>query len=365
MKNDRFVFLFLTFQQSKLNFHSFGTSIDSMTIQNELTRMLNIRFPLIMAPMFLISNEVMLKEAMEAGIMACFPSLNYRDVNDLDAILKSMNRQLEQQKGKPGTYAVNLIVQKTNPLFEKHLDVCVRNKVPVYITSLGNPRPTIDAAHSYGAKVFCDVTNLTHAKKSADNGCDGFIAVGQGAGGHAGPFPLMLLVEALRKNFPGKPILGAGGIANGQAILSVLGAGASAAYVGTRFIASNEATVLADYKKAILDSRMDDIVMTERISGTPCTIINTEYAKKIGTKQSWFEKKLSKNPRTKKYFKMLVAVRGMKWLEDAVKPGTHHTLWCAGQSVEMIEDIKPVKQIIADMISEFEAAYSELKNTIT
>jgi nitronate monooxygenase len=327
-----------------------------MNLENELTKLLNIRFPLIMAPMFLVSNERMLMESIEAGIMGCFPSLNFRSDDDLNRILKNLNRKLNEQNGKPGTYAVNLIVQKTNPFFEKHLNICVDNKVPVYITSLGNPKPTIEAAHRYGAKVFCDVTNLTHAKKSFDNGCDGFIAVGQGAGGHAGPYPLILLVEALKKEFPGKPVLAAGGIANGSAMLSVIAAGASAAYVGTRFIASTEAAVPEDYKQAIVSSGMDDIVMTDRISGTPCSIINTAYAKKIGLHQNKVERFLSNNPRTKKYFKMLVNVRGMKWLEDAVKPGTHHNLWCAGQSVEMIHDIKPVKKIVADIIAEFEEA---------
>lgn len=331
-----------------------------MKVENELTRMLNIRFPLIMAPMFLVSNEAMLKQAIEAGIMGCFPSLNYRDNSALDAILKNLNQYLEQQHGNPGTYAVNLIVQKTNPLFEKHLEVCVSNKVPVYITSLGNPKPVIEAAHRYGAKVFCDVTNLTHAKKSFENGCDGFIAVGQGAGGHAGPYPLMVLTEVLKENFPGKPILAAGGIANGRTVLSVLAAGASAAYAGTRFIACTEADVSDAYKQAILDSGMEDIVMTDRISGTPCTIINTPFAKQIGQHQNWFEQMLSRNPRTKKYFKMLVQIRGMKWFEQAVRPGNYNNLWCAGQSVEMIHDIKPVKKIVEDMIREFEVAYKEL-----
>ncbi len=336
-----------------------------MSVQNELTRLLNIRFPLIMAPMFLVSNEAMLIQAMEAGIMGCFPSLNYRDQKVLDVILKKLNQQLSLQQGKPGTYAVNLIVQKTNPLFEKHLAVCVENKVPVYITSLGNPKPVIEAAHRYGANVFCDVTNLTHAKKSFDNGCDGFIAVGQGAGGHAGPYPLIILTEVLKKNFPGKPILAAGGIAHGRAVLSVLAAGASAAYAGTRFIASTEADVSMEYKQAILDSGMEDIVMTDRISGTPCTIINTPFAKKIGMHQNWFERMLSRNPRTKKYFKMLVQVRGMKWFEEAVRPGNYNNLWCAGQSVEMIHDIKPVKKIVEDMILEFEVADRELNEMIS
>jgi nitronate monooxygenase len=105
---------------------------------------------------------------------------------------------------------------------------------------------------------------------------------------------------------------------------------------------------------------MDDIVMTERISGTPCTIINTEYAKKIGLKQNFFERFLSNNPRTKKAFKMLVQKRGFTWLENAVKPGTYNNLWCAGQSVEVIKEIKPVREIIREMIAEMYNAHANL-----
>lgn len=335
-----------------------------MQFQNELTRSLNIRFPLIMAPMFLVTNEAMLEQAIDAGIMGCFPTLNYRTEGQLDAVLKKLNGMLSSRSGKPGTYAVNLIVQRSNPWFEKHLNICIENKVPVFITSLGNPKTTIDAAHAYGGKVFCDVTNLVHAQKCFDMGCDGFIAVGQGAGGHAGPYPLPILIETLKKAFPDKPVLAAGGIANGKSILSVLAAGASAAYCGTRFIASPEAGVSLEYKQAILDAGMEDIVMTERISGTPCTIINTEFAKKIGTKQNRFEKWMSNNPRTKKYFKMLVQKRGFNWLEDAVKPGNYNSLWCAGQSVELIHEIKPVRDIVEEMIRETETAFVDLKKMV-
>ncbi|MBK9542828.1 MAG: nitronate monooxygenase [Bacteroidetes bacterium] len=336
-----------------------------MHFQNDLTRSLNIRFPLIVAPMFLVTNEEMLKASMEAGIMGCFPSLNYRTEGQLDEVLKSLNKFLSARAGQPGTYAVNLIVQKSNPWFEKHLKICIDNKVPVFITSLGNPKTTIEAAHAYGGKVFCDVTNLVHAQKCFDMGCDGFIAVGQGAGGHAGPYPLAILIETLKNAFPDKPVLAAGGIANGKSILSVLAAGASAAYCGTRFIATPEAGVSQEYKNAILDAGMEDIVMTDRISGTPCTIINTEFAKKIGTKQNWFERWMSNNPRTKKYFKMLIQRRGFNWLEDAVKPGNYHSLWCAGQSVELIHEIKPVKEIVDEFIRETEIAYEELKKMTT
>ena len=158
---------------------------------------------------------------------------------------------------------------------------------------------------------------------------------------------VMLLVAALKKKYPEKMILAAGGIAHGSSLLSVLAAGADAGYVGTRFIASTEANVTEEYKDEVVKAHMENIVMTDRISGTPCTIINTPYAQRIGLRQNRFERYMSKNPRTRKYFKMLVAQRGMKWLEDAVKPGNYHKLWCAGQSVEMVDDIKPVRVVEA------------------
>lgn len=323
--------------------------------------MLNIRYPILMAPMFLVSNEAMMQSALLSGIGGVFPSLNYRKNGELEQILKNLNHFRDQNKLSNGSYGINLIVQKTNPLYASHLDICVKHQVPFYITSLGSPKEVIEKAHAYGARVFCDVTNLEHARKSAAYGADGFIAVGQGAGGHAGPYPLGILVPALIKNFPHIPVVAAGGIANGQALLSALAAGASAVSIGTRFIASTEADVSDAYKQSILESGMDDIVLTTRISGTPCTIINTPYAKRIGYSQNWFEKILSNNPTTRKYFKMLVQLKGMKKLEAAVKPGNYDNLWCAGQSVEMIGDIKSCKQIVEDLIKETNMAFEDLK----
>lgn len=331
-------------------------------MHTKLTQSLSIDFPMIMAPMFLVSNKEMLVEGMKSGIAAAFPTLNYRNGNELEQMLDALNEEKSKLTVK-GTYGVNLIVQKTNPLYEKHLMVCVSKKVPFYITSLGSPKEVIEQAHSYGAKVFCDVTNLEHAQKCADLGCDGFIAVGQGAGGHAGPNPLQIIVPALQHKFPNIPVIAAGGIADGAGIVSMLTLGAAGVSVGTRFIASKEAGVSQDYKNAIVSSKMSDIVLTEKISGTPCTIINTPFAKKIGYKQNWFEKLLSNNSRTKKYFKMWVQISGMKKLEQSVKPGNYQTLWCAGQSVELINDILPCKDIIDRMKKETTEAYSNLQES--
>jgi nitronate monooxygenase len=265
---------------------------------------------------------------------------------------------------KKGNYGVNLIVQQSNPLYKKHLAVCIENKVPFFITSLGNPKEVIEQAHAYGGKVYCDVTNLTHAAKCASLNCDGFIAVGQGAGGHAGPNPLHILIPALAKKFPNIPVVAAGGIATGEAILSILASGAQGFSIGTRFIASTEAQVSNEYKDAIIKSGMDDIVMTTRISGTPCSIIDTPYAKSIGYQQTWFEKMLNENKTVKKYFKMLTQIRGMKKLEDSVKPGNYKTLWCAGKSVEMVNEIESCEVIVTKLKNEFKDATNQLRRTL-
>ncbi|HXP48780.1 MAG TPA: nitronate monooxygenase, partial [Bacteroidia bacterium] len=318
---------------------------------NALIKLLRIEFPVIMAPMFLVSNKEMLVAGMRGGVMATFPSLNFRKEGELDSLLDELNAA--HAKYPNGSYGVNLITQKTNPLYLKHLKICADKKVPFYITSLGSPKEVIAAAKSYGAKVFCDVTNIAHAQKCYDNGCDGFIAVGQGAGGHAGPNPLQVLIPTLKKHFPDKPVIAAGGIATGSGLLSVRVLGADGASIGTRFIASKECMVNDAYKDAVVNASMDDIVMTTKLSGTPCTIIDTAEARKMGYTQSWFEKFMSNNKRTRKWFKMLVQVRGMKRLEDSVLPNNYKRLWCAGKSVELIDGILSCEEIIDHLKKEY------------
>lgn len=330
-----------------------------INLKSSLCSQLGIRLPVIMAPMFLVTNEPMLKAALDSGIMGVFPSLNYRKEGELGALIKQLH-EYKQSRSSSGNFGVNLIVQKSNPLYQQHLDVCINGKVPFFITSLGSPAEVIQRAHSYGAKVFCDVTNMEHAAKCAGLGCDGFIAVGQGAGGHAGPNPLTVLVPALKEQFPQTPVVAAGGVATGAGIVSMLAIGAAGVSIGTRFIASVEAGVSDAYKEAVVNSDMEDIVMTERLSGTPCTIIDTPYAKKIGYRQGWLERFLSKNSTTKKYFKMLVQINGMKKLEKAIKPGNYNNLWCAGKSVAVIHDIKSCTEIVNTMESEMKTSLQEL-----
>jgi nitronate monooxygenase len=330
-------------------------------MKNNLNELLDIDFPIIIAPMFLVSNMEMMKAGIRAGIMATFPSLNYRKEGELEKVLDELNLYIKQYKG---SYGVNIIVQKSNPLSIKHTKICLEKKVPFFITSLGNPKEIIDGAHQYGGKVFCDVTNIIHAKKCIENNCDGLIAVGQGAGGHAGPNPLQVLIPALKEHFPEIPVIAAGGITNGLGLLSVQVLGASGVSIGTRFIASTEAGVNDSYKNAIVASGMDDIVMTTKLSGTSCAVINNEAAKKMGYTQNWLEKWLSNNSQTKKWFKMLVQIRGMKKLEKSVLPNNYQTLWTAGKSSELIHDILPCEVIIENIKKEYKESIKNIVSLI-
>lgn len=332
-----------------------------MSQEFSLNKQLGISFPLVMAPMFLVSKVPLLKAGMEAGIMATFPTLNYRKEEELQQVLVELNAI--RQTTPLGNYGVNLIVQKSNPFYTIHLAVCVEQKVPFYITSLGNPKTVIDAAHSYGAIVYCDVTNLEHADKCAAQGCDGFIAVGQGAGGHAGPHPLQVLIPALKEKYPHIPVLAAGGITGGASLLSVMALGADGASIGTRFIVSKECDVKEDYKTSILGAGMDDIVLTTKISGTPCNVVNTEAAKKMGYEQNFFEKWMSNNPRTKKWFKMLVQARGMKKFEESLLPNRYLQLWSAGKSSALIHQELSVAEIVEHFKKEYDAALEKINAT--
>jgi nitronate monooxygenase len=328
-----------------------------MKVTTPLNSLLNIDFPMVMAPMFLVSNEEMMKAGIVGGVMATFPTLNYRSDEELAQTIQNLHKYKE---GKPGNFGVNLIAQKSNPYFAKHLKICADNKVPFYITSLGNPKKVIELAHAYGAKVFCDVVNLAHAQKVYDLGCDGFIAVGQGAGGHSGPNPLQVLVRNLKQKF-NKPVIAAGGIADGYGLASMLALGAEAVSVGTAFSATNEASVNEGYKNAIVDAGMEDIVMSNKISGSWATVINTPYAKKIGSTQNFFERSLSNNSLTKKYFKMWIQISGMKKLEKSIKPGNYKTLWIAGKSSALIDKVEPISVIIERYKKELNQALEDLK----
>lgn len=315
-------------------------------IPTAFTQMMGCEYPIIAAPMFLVSNEAMVTEASNAGAVGGTPSLNWRTSADFDAALSII------QKGTQKPYAVNLIVNKASPRTDEDLDIIVKHKVPMVITSLGNPQKVIERVHAYGGKVFCDVTTLEYAKKVEDQGADGVIAVSAGAGGHAGGISPLVLLPYLKEHIR-IPIVAAGGIATGRQILASLILGADAVQIGTRFIASTEAAATREYKSAIVTSEPDDIVLTRRISGTPASVINTPYIQRVGLDLSLVEKFLRKHPLTSKYAKMIRYVTGTKAVEHAAEKTTWKTVWGAGQGVGLIHDIKPVAEIVRSLAREY------------
>lgn len=326
------------------------------SVVTDFTRMLNIQLPIIAAPMFLVSNADLVVAASEAGAIGTFPALNYRPVEQYEAVLKEIRKRSQKPIG------VNVIVNKSNTRQSEDLKKALDHGVELFITSLGNPKTVIREAHKNGAKVFCDVTNLEHAVKVEDLGADGVIAVSQGAGGHAGPITPLVLLPWLKSRLK-IPIVAAGGIAHGSGIAACLALGADAVSIGTRFIASREAKVADEYKAAIVNSSPEDIVMTERLSGTPAAVIRTPYVESLGAELSWIVKKLKDNPRSKKYMVPLIHWLGSKSLENAAVKPTWKQVWSAGQSVGLVDDILGVQEIIEKLMGEFEEASRKLSLT--
>lgn len=317
-----------------------------------LTDILDIEYPVIAAPMFLISNTKMTIAALNSGISGAFPALNYRT----DAELRAAIETIRAASKKP--FGVNLIVNKSNPKYKKQLDTLVELRVPYIITSLGSPQEVIERCKPVGIKVFCDVVDLKYAQKVEQLGADALIAVNNRAGGHCGPTSPKELITMLKENC-GLPIISAGGIGRGQDLAQVMEWGAAGASIGTIFIACEEADVSPEYKQAMIDYGEKDIVLTTKLSGSHLTVINTPYVQKLGTKASWWESMLLRNKSLKKYAKMFVAFKGMKQVENAAFKATYKTVWCAGPSIEYVTAIRPMKDIVSGLISEWKQAQTK------
>jgi len=312
----------------------------------KLTELLNIKYPIIQAPMFLVSNTAMVIEAMKSGIAGCIPALNYRTLDELKVAIQ----ELKAAKVEGGSFGFNLIVNKSNIKYKEQLRVICEEGCDFIITSLGSPEETINQAQKAGIKVFCDVVDLKFAKKVEDLGADAAIAVNNEAGGHRGNMSPEALIKALKSNLK-IPVISAGGVGCKADIDKMIGYGADGVSVGSPFIASLEAGVTSEYKQACVDYGAEDIVMTERISGTPCTVINTPYVQKIGTKQTWLESVLNKNKKLKKWVKMIRFSIGMNATKNAATKATYKTVWVAGPSIENTKAILPVKAIVNNLIN--------------
>lgn len=308
-----------------------------------ITTLLGIKYPLIIAPMFLVSDSRMVIEALKAGCTAAIPALNYRTPVELRNAIREIRAA---QKGPIG---INLIVNKSNVRLSKDLAICLEEGVDFYITSLGSPKEVIEKAHKDGKLVFCDVVNAEYAVKVEKLGADAVIAVNNAAGGHAGKLSMNELLTKLRAAVQ-IPIISAGGIAEASDFNAAMKAGASGVSVGTVFIASKEAPVSQEYKQALIEYGAKDIVMTTKLSGTPCTVIKTPYVAQIGTDPNWIEKIMNRYKGLKKIMKMILFVRGMKKLRSAAFDFTYKKVWCAGPSIEKIKEIRPIQVIIADLV---------------
>lgn len=322
-------------------------------MKTKLNELLSIEYPIIMAPMFLVTNVEMIVAALESGITGCIPALNFRTTEDLAKALK----EIRARSKKP--FGVNLIVNKSNVHFQKQLHTCLDHGVDYFITSLGSPEMAIKESKRAGTKVFCDVIDEMYAKKVENLGADGVIAVNSGAGGHLGNIPATVLIPMLKKACR-IPVISAGGVGNGAGILAMLALGADGVSIGSPFIATTEAPVSEEYKKACVEYGAEDIVLSDKISGTRCTAINTPYLQKIGINQNFVEAFLNSNKQVKKYAKMLTYYRGMKVLEKAAFGASYKTVWVAGTSIEFTDKVEPLKNIVARYVAEMEEARKRL-----
>lgn len=322
-------------------------------MRTRLTDMLSLEHPLIMAPMFLVSNTAMVIEGMRMGVAGCIPALNYRTVDELRTAIGEL-KNAKTTIGK-GAFGFNLIVNKSNPKAAKQLEVLCSEGCDFIITSLGSPESTINAAHKVGIRVFCDVTDLRFAQKVEALGADAVIAVNNEAGGHRGELSPKELITLLKQHCS-IPVISAGGVGTKAEMDAMLALGADGVSVGSPFIASVEAPITDAYKQACVDFGAADIVLTERISGTPCTVINTPYVKQVGTRSPWIERMLNKNRKLKKWVKMFRFYVGMRSTEVAAQQVTYKTVWVAGPSIAHTKAVEPVKTIVERLVGASAAA---------
>jgi nitronate monooxygenase len=313
----------------------------------------NLSLPVVVAPMFLISNPKLVIECCKNGIVGTFPALNQRTTEGFEewvVEIKSELEKFEKETGKKAApFGVNIIVHQTNPRVMADMQIVVKHKIPLVITSLGAVSQVVDAVHSYGGLVFHDVIKKRHAEKAAEAGVDGLILVSAGAGGHAGTLnPIPFITEI--RSFYKKTILLSGCMSNGQDVASAMQMGADLAYLGTRFINTTEANASEDYKEMIIDSGASDIVYTAAISGVSA---------------NFMQKSLENNGITKELWDNKAKIDFGKELDAAqAETKAWKTLWSAGQGVATIHNILPVAELIAKMKIEFRIAIEEQMNLL-
>ncbi|AWX44291.1 Nitronate monooxygenase [Flagellimonas maritima] len=305
----------------------------------------HLSLPVVAAPMFLISGPKLVIECCKNGIVGTFPALNQRTSEGFEEWLIQIKTELqkfEDETGKkPAPFGVNLIVHPTNPRLEADVKLCVKHQVPLVITSLGAVSQVVDAIHSYGGLVFHDIIKKRHAEKASGAGVDGLILVAAGAGGHAGNINPMSLVAEIKKFFD-KTILLSGCISTGRDIASAMQMGADLAYMGTRFINSEESKAPEEYRKMIIEAGASDVVYTAAISGVHANFLAASL-QAAGIS----EEDLKKNHK----------IDFGKELDTEAK--AWKTIWSAGQGVTTIENTMPVSELVDTLKSEFKSAIEE------
>ena len=309
-----------------------------MTIPKLLEGRLSV--PAIASPLFIISQPELVIAACKAGVVGSFPSLNARPSGTFEEWLKRLRRELTDQDAP---FAVNLIVHKTNTRLEEDLALCVEYQVPMIITSLGARPDLNDAVHGYGGLVFHDVINDHHARKAIEKGADGLIAVAAGAGGHAGMLSPFALVQEIRAWFDG-PLALSGSIATGGAIAAARAMGADFGYIGSAFIATEEAMADSAYKQMIVDSSAVDIVYSNLFTG-----VHGNYLRPSIVAAGFDPDNLEVSDPSKMSFD--ITVQGKKAWRD---------IWGCGQGIGPIDGIVPTAELVARLGREYREAIARL-----
>lgn len=317
-----------------------------MSLPASLKNRLSI--PVIASPMFIVSNPDLVIAQCKAGIVGSFPALNARPAPVLEEWLKRITNELaEWNAAHPDTpaapFAVNQIVHKSNDRLQHDLDLCVKYKVPVVITSLGARTDVNDAIHSYGGIVFHDIINNFFARKAVEKGADGLIAVAAGAGGHAGTLSPFALIQEIREWFDG-PLALSGCIAHGGAVLAAQAMGADLAYIGSAFIATHEANAVEGYKQMVVDSRADDILYTNSFSG-----VNGNYLKPSIVRAGLDPDNLVQADPSKMDF-------GTGDSSKAPGPKAWKDIWSAGQGVGAVKKIQGAGDFVRELAAQYQAA---------
>jgi nitronate monooxygenase len=297
-----------------------------------------LAIPAIAAPMFLVSGPDLVVEACRCGVIGTFPALNQRTSEGYEAWLTEIEERLAGPGARAAPFGINLIVHKTNERLERDLEITVRHRVPLVITSLGSVRGVVDQIHSYGGVVFHDVIHVHHARKAAETGVDGLIAVSAGAGGHAGTLSPFALLEEIRAFFD-KTLILSGAITNGRQIAAAQLMGADLAYLGTRFINTRESLAAAGFKEMIIEATAKDIVYTAAISGVNANFLRASIAAAGGDPDN-------------------LPSHGGLHVTSEGEAKAWKNIWSAGHGVGAIHDIPSVADLCGRLIREYQDAAS-------